>query len=405
MDNKVVRRWLPVVLAAWTAAVPQPQQRIKKLPQVNQDKVPVQKVQRTRTDSIVRQWEPGPPQPHQRLRSVPKVSPAAAVDVSTPTSANFENILGAWAQPDSLPQTNRKLPQVNAVVAVVQDQPPFARHLEFLGSWQPADPLPQTNRKLPQDGAVVVVAAQDQPPLNRHLEIILGSWQPATTSFFTPVKLAPLIVAVAAQNDDPPFTQRQVQDWAHFYPPPPLPTLTDKIPQSQVAATSDNPPFTQRQTQDWAHFYPPYLPWPQPTLSVKLTQDAPPPPPVPTGRQKDGDPDYWNLPWFNVEGESFSDKLRAKIIEALEAIFADTKVARSAPSAAKAVREYAKISNALLSGDDAAKLGKIARELKRAASQKNDELVLQKAREARTLILEQMAQRDEEEALIALGIL
>jgi hypothetical protein len=119
--------------------------------------------------------------------------------------------------------------------------------------------------------------------------------------------------------------------------------------------------------------------------------------------QKDGDPDYWNLPWFNVEGETFADKLRKKTLIALDEAIEEAE-SGTAPAAVKAVRRYVKVAGPLLSDTEAAELGKLAQQLSRAASQKQNELARQKARDTRALMIAQMLQQDEEEALIALGI-
>ncbi len=129
------------------------------------------------------------------------------------------------------------------------------------------------------------------------------------------------------------------------------------------------------------------------------------------GAQKDGDPDYWNLPWFEVEGDDFHTRLRAKAITALEeAVDAaeaaePAKAKRAARKAAKGLQAYAEAAGALLSDDAVAELGQTARELNIAASQWNRDDLFERVSNARMLILAYAAmQQDEEDALIALMV-
>ncbi len=130
---------------------------------------------------------------------------------------------------------------------------------------------------------------------------------------------------------------------------------------------------------------------------------------IPTAIQKDGDPDYWNLPWFQVEGESFADQLRAKTLEALDEAFGivedaePAKAKRAARKAAKGLQAYAKAAGALLSDDTVTALGQAAKQLNYTASQWDRSELLERVSEARMALLAYEAQQqDEEDALIAL---
>lgn len=129
---------------------------------------------------------------------------------------------------------------------------------------------------------------------------------------------------------------------------------------------------------------------------------APAGPGTPTRNQKDGDPDYWKLPWFQVEGGTFAERLRTTALDSLYEL-SEAADAKAVSSAAKAVREYSKAAGLLLSDTEAAELGELARQLHQAASLKRDDLQ-QRVRDTRALLIAQALQQDEEEALIALGI-
>ncbi len=135
----------------------------------------------------------------------------------------------------------------------------------------------------------------------------------------------------------------------------------------------------------------------------------PGPTPPPTNVQKDGDPDYWKLPWLHLDGESFTERLRHKAITALEQAVDAAKQAepakakRAARKAARDLREYAK--SALLSDDVITELGQTASALNYAASQWNRDDLIERVTNARMLLLAYAAmQQDEEDALIALMV-
>lgn len=128
--------------------------------------------------------------------------------------------------------------------------------------------------------------------------------------------------------------------------------------------------------------------------------------------QKDGDPDYWKLPWFNVEGGSFADTLRAKAITALEEAedlaeqAEPAKAKRAARKAAKGLQEYVRASGALLSDDAVIALGRTAKQLNYVASQWDRSELIERVSNARMALLAYEAvQQDEEDALIALMVI
>jgi hypothetical protein len=130
--------------------------------------------------------------------------------------------------------------------------------------------------------------------------------------------------------------------------------------------------------------------------------------------QKDGDPDYWKLPWFNVEGiegGTFADKLREKALTALEIAedlareAAPARAKRAVRKAAKGLQEYVKAAGALLSDDTITELGRTAKQLNVSASQWDRSELLERVSDARMALLAyEAAQQDDEEALIALMV-
>lgn len=127
--------------------------------------------------------------------------------------------------------------------------------------------------------------------------------------------------------------------------------------------------------------------------------------PAAASRQKDSDPDYWKMRGFRVEGGTFAEKLHADTIGALEEIFSAPDPVRAARPAARAVREYARASGALLSDDEVTALELVADQLRSAASQRLADAAKRSAAEGRALLIAHlMMQRDEEEALFVLGI-
>ncbi len=121
--------------------------------------------------------------------------------------------------------------------------------------------------------------------------------------------------------------------------------------------------------------------------------------------QKDSDPDYWKMRGFHVEGETFTERLRKDTLGALDEVFSAPDSVRSARTAARAVREYAKASGALLSDNEVTALELVADQLRSAASQRLADAARRSAAEGRALLIAHlMMQRDEEEALFALDL-
>jgi hypothetical protein len=131
------------------------------------------------------------------------------------------------------------------------------------------------------------------------------------------------------------------------------------------------------------------------------------------GGQKDGDPDYWRLPWFHVEGESAAAKataeLRDKVFADLERAFGlaesgtPAKAKKAARKAAKEIKALAKTAGALLSDDAIDALGRAAEELRYSASQWSRAELMARSDAARMALLAIEAEmHDEEEALLVL---
>jgi hypothetical protein len=131
------------------------------------------------------------------------------------------------------------------------------------------------------------------------------------------------------------------------------------------------------------------------------------------GGQKDGDPDYWRLPWFHVEGESVAAKataeLRDKVFADLERAFGlaesgtPAKAKKAARKAAKEIRALAKAAGALLSDDTINALDRVAEELRYSASQWSRAELMARSDAARMALLAIEAEmHDEEEALLVL---
>lgn len=125
---------------------------------------------------------------------------------------------------------------------------------------------------------------------------------------------------------------------------------------------------------------------------------------TPAATQKDGDPDYWRMRGFHVEGGTFADRLRDDTLGALDELF-KTNPVRAARPAARAIREYAKASGSLLADDEVEALELVAKQLRSAASQRLADAARRSASEGRALLIAHLRkQRDEEDALIALDL-
>jgi hypothetical protein len=131
------------------------------------------------------------------------------------------------------------------------------------------------------------------------------------------------------------------------------------------------------------------------------------------GGQKDGDPDYWRLPWFHVEGESATSRaaaeLRDKVFADLELAFGlaesgtPAKAKKAARKAAKEIKALARAAGALLSDDAINALERAAEELRYSASQWSRPELMARSDAARMALLAIEAEmRDEEEALLVL---
>jgi hypothetical protein len=131
------------------------------------------------------------------------------------------------------------------------------------------------------------------------------------------------------------------------------------------------------------------------------------------GGQKDGDPDYWRLPWFHVEGESAHAKaaaeLRDKVLADLERAFGlaesgtPAKAKKAARKAAKEIKALARAAGALLSDDAINALDRVAEDLRYSASQWSRHELMARSNAARMALLAIEAEmHDEEEALLVL---